>query len=69
MNQELYCHVQYRGYDIFVNSPEWRYGDDHFEGFIYFDNSALKGWKKDKTGEGCLEKCKEWVDEILEGEE
>ncbi len=76
MQTELYANEVYKGYDIFVNSPEWRHGaDGNFEGYVYFNRSALEGFQTAKNGEVCLLKCREWVDKresickLIKGEE
>ena len=69
MNKQLYCHIQYKGYNIFVNTPEWEHSSSGgYEGFVYFSKVA-RGHEVEcqgDTGEECLQKCKEWVDGIIE---
>ena len=58
---ELYAHVEYKGYDIFINEV-----GDIFEGEIHFGGCDTGYWSSGENDVLCEDNCKSKIDELLE---
>lgn len=56
-NEELYSYDRYFGHDIFIVED-----NNFFFGGIYENGICFKDNVKSLSPEGCLSKCKAWVD-------
>jgi hypothetical protein len=62
MNTELYSYDSYKGYDIFITLEDGiYYGDIKFKGEYTLQDLLISG-----DGDWCLQKCEDWIDEVLE---